>query len=260
MIWHMYCCLLTFYCFCLQVRRFGNAGHFTAVKMQLVAKSLRRRRHCYHQRHGAHARRVSNVDPGSGRSVSPCMGDMFRSDKFLHFMINPRLCRFNISDNLCLICSQPANKLINNSLPSGRALKPNIQRASFWKCAFLKTCEAWTSMWAERQTGPMMSFTDGSWSGFHKGWHSSQDSDCPVGPVTGTQGCFLQPSMQKQFIRMQPLDETSWCRLLDLSLCQTVTSSFTSVVFRVAEEDLRNQHVKWNKAASTTVQQQSDID
>lgn len=105
---------------------------------------------CYRRENAARGRfaqaETAPLSPQTRRTCETCVtratralaglcllawGDMFRSDEFSHFMINPRLCRLNISDNLCLICSQPANKLINNSLSSGRALKPNIQRASF---------------------------------------------------------------------------------------------------------------------------------
>lgn len=136
-------------------------------------------------------------------------------------MINPHLCQFNISDHLYLICSQPANKLINNSLSSGRALKHNIQRASFWKCPFLKTCKPWTSMWAERQSGMMMSFTDGSWS--CSSWMMTQLSGQWLShrPYNGNTGIF-SPALYAETIHLDAAFRWkilwAWCHLLDLSV------------------------------------------
>lgn len=214
-----------------------------------------KRRSCYRRENAARGRfaqaKTAPLSPQTRRTCKTCVkratkalaglcllawGDMFRSDEFLHFTINPRLCRLNISDNLCLICSQPANKLINNSLSSGRALKPNTQRASFWKCPFLKTCEPWTSMWAReanrnddviyRRFLERFSWRMTQLSGQ---WLSRRPSHWNTGMFSPT--LYAETIHPDAGLGWNIL--WAWCRLLDLSLCQTVTSSFTSVVFRV---------------------------
>lgn len=159
MIWHMYCCLLTFYC---SVSKWE--GLETLVILQPWKCSSWQNRSGEDGiviiRDTAHMQDVRQT--WTQALADLCFLAWGTCSGQTSFCILWLILAFAnlISHNLCLICSQPANKLINNSLPSGRALKPNIQRASFWKCPLLKTCEPWTSMWAERQTRTMMSFTE----------------------------------------------------------------------------------------------------